>query len=159
MIKNNRGITLIELLVTISLSLTIMGLISGVLMQSFRSMEISDTHINFRQEANIIISMISGAHLSAGSDPYTITYQRSNSEDWVMTIGENSLSSQNYDIRLELKSSNGTSSFVIDTSSTTVNSQTLTINKKIPINVHKLTLINKKDRTNKFEISTIISRL
>jgi prepilin-type N-terminal cleavage/methylation domain-containing protein len=156
---NNRGITLVELLATITISSIIIGIISSVLVQSFRSAEIADTHINLRQEANIVVSMFSSAHLSAGSEPYMITFQRMNATEWVMTIGDNTLDNRDYHLRLELKSSTGTSSFIIDTTDTNTSTLALTINKKIPLNIQKLTLTNKKDPTKKFELSTIISRL
>ncbi|MHC0037467.1 prepilin-type N-terminal cleavage/methylation domain-containing protein [Pseudoneobacillus sp. C159] len=155
---NNRGITLVELLVTITLSLTIAGLISSVLVQTFRSMEISDTHINLRQQANIIVSMITSSHLSSGSDPYTIAYQRTDATNWNLTIGDNLISTQDYDIRIELKSSSG-GSFVIDTANPTITNLSLSLNKKIPLHVQKLMLTNKKDPSKKFELTTIISRL
>lgn len=156
---NNKGITLIELLATISITFIIMGLVSGVLIQSFKSMETSETHINLRQEANIILSMLSGAHLSSGDPTYNITFQRISNTEWEMSIGEQQIINSDYDIKLELRSSAGTSSFIIDTTNTSIGAQTLTVLKKQPLNVYKLNLTNKKDRTKKFEISTIISRL
>ncbi len=158
-LTNDKGITLIELLVTLTISFSIMGLVSNVLFQSYRSKEMTDTHISFRQDANILLSTLSSVHLSGNSESYEISYKRINDEDWVIMIGDNQILKQNYDIKLELLS--GTNSFTIDTANVGLigTTQTITVNKRIPLNVKRLLLTDKKDKTRNFEISTIIRRL
>lgn len=161
--RNETGLTLVELLVTLAIAFVIMGAVSGVLFQSFRSMEITDTQANLRQEANIIISMISSAHLSSfsASRTYNITYKKISDTDWEISFGDQKVTNTYYDLRLELKPPTGTSTYIFDTVNTdpigTV--KTVIVDKKTPLNVKKLTLTDKKDNTKKFDISTIISRL
>jgi hypothetical protein len=151
--------TLVELLVTVAIGFTLMGLVAGVLIQSFKNMEISDTHINLRQEGNIIISMLSSAHLASGEETYDIGFKRINNQKWELTIGDQLISNTDYDIKLEIRAGSDTTSVILDTTDLSVMTRKLTISKKVALNVKKLTLTNKKDPTKKFELSTIISRL
>lgn len=154
-LKNQKGITLIELLATLAISVSLMVLIASVLFQSTRSMEVSDTHVNLRQEANLIITMFSSAQMSSGASTYTVEYKRINSDEWSMTIGNQQISSKTYKIAIDMVG--GTNSYVIDPN----NSQQLnaTIIKKEKLNIKSLQLIDKKDPNNRFELSTIVSRM
>jgi hypothetical protein len=165
-LKNNYGLTLIELLLTLTISFTVMGLVSGVLMQSFRNMEIADTNINLRQEANILIAMINSSHLSSidlnqtSTNSYNISYTRLNTNNWELTIGNQLVTNQNYDINLDLEQTipgELTSRTLIINSTTETGS--ISIVKRQLLKVRKIKLINKKDTTKTFEISTTISRL
>lgn len=154
--KNNKGVTLVELLVTLAISLSVMGLISGVLFQSNRSKEIGDSHINLRQEANIILSMFSSTHSSAGTPMYDVNYTRVNADEWVLKIGNQQISSQNYNIAIDMEVG-GTRSFKLDPNSS--QQLAITIEKKQKLNIKSLQLIDKKNPNLKFEISTFISRM
>jgi type II secretory pathway pseudopilin PulG len=166
-LRNSRGLTLVELLVAVTLSFSVMAIVSGVLLQSFRNMEIADSNINLRQEANILLAMITKSHMSpidinnTRTNSYTISYNRINSDDWEMFIGDQHVSNLDFDITLELEQKipgeTTTRSYIINSS--TITSKSFEIIKRQPLNIKKVTLINKKDSTKKFEISTIISRL
>jgi Tfp pilus assembly protein PilE len=166
-LRNSRGLTLVELLVAVTLSFSVMAIVSGVLLQSFRNMEIADSNINLRQEANILLAMITRSHMSqidinnTRTNSYTISYNHINSDDWEMFIGDQHVSNLDFDITLELEQKipgeTTTRSYIINSS--TITSKSFEIIKRQPLNIKKVTLINKKDSTKKFEISTIISRL
>jgi type II secretory pathway pseudopilin PulG len=161
LLKNNKGFTLIELLLTITISFSILGLVSGVLIQSTKANNISNAHINLRQEANILITTLSSNHTSVtrGSE-YEISCQIIDENTWVMTIGNQSIQSQSYHIKLELKS--GTSSpIIIDTGNKNLigTKQTYKINNKNTLYVKTLQLTDKTEKKQSFEISTTISRL
>jgi prepilin-type N-terminal cleavage/methylation domain-containing protein len=166
-LKNNNGFTLVELLVTIAIAFTVLGLASGILMQSFKNMEIADTNINLRQEANILLATITSAHMSkiemnvSTTYRYPISYTRINSSQWELQLGTQVITDQNYDIELviEQKFPNESTPRTLSIDTTTMNSTPYQIEKKLPLNIKKLILINKKDNKKKFEISTIISRL
>lgn len=145
-----------ELLVTLAISLSVMGLISGVLFQANRSKEIGDTHVNLRQEANIILSMFSNTHASAGTPTYEVNYTPVNANEWILNIGNQQISNQNYNIAIALEVG-GSQIFKID--STSIQQQATTIAKKQNLNIKSLQLIDNKNPNLKFEISTIISRM
>jgi hypothetical protein len=168
-LKNNSGLTLVELLVTLTIAFSVMGLVTGVLMQSFRNMEMADTNINLRQEANILLAIINSAHMSSintsdsRSYQYSISYERINDKEWILTVGDQKISNQNYNIRLEMeqKIPGVTTPTILLIDPIRIYSVTSipSFEKKLPINIKKLTLISKKDNTKTFELSTIISRL
>jgi type II secretory pathway component PulJ len=166
-LRNSRGLTLVELLVTVTLAFSVMALVSGVLLQSFRNMEIADSNINLRQEANIIVAMLTKSHMSSidinnpTTNSYKISYNRINGDEWEMFIGNQHVSNLDFNINLELEQKipgeTTPRSYII--SSTTISSESVDIIKRQPLIIKKITLINKKDSTKTFEISTIISRL
>jgi Tfp pilus assembly protein PilE len=157
-IKNANGLTLVELLVTVTLAFTVLGLVSGVLMQSFRNMEITDTNINLRQEAHILLATFNSVHLSrivANDDTtknYTVTYSINRNNDWELTFGNQVISSKDYNIKLVLEQ---TGKVPLDTSTGPL---TITIDKKSPLKIKHLILKSKKDNQ-EFKISTTLSRL
>lgn len=155
MMKNQQGITLVELLATLAISLSIMVLISSVLFQSISSMKVSETHVNLRQEANLIITMFSNAHRGSGTSTYDIQYERINNHEWTMTIGNQQISNQDYNIAIEMVG--GTNTYQIDP----INSKklTATLIKKEKLYIKNLQLIDKKNPNNRFEISTMIKRM
>lgn len=166
-LRNSKGLTLVELLVTVTLAFSVMALVSSVLIQSFRNMEIADTNINLRQEANILVAMITKSHMSSidinnrSTNSYTISYNRINRDEWEMFIGDQYVSNLDFDITLELEQiipgETTPRSYII--TSSTIASESFGIIKRQPLSIKKITLTNKKDSTKKFEISTIISRL
>ncbi|OIJ18363.1 hypothetical protein BKP45_12365 [Anaerobacillus alkalidiazotrophicus] len=155
-VKNSKGLTLIELLATLSISIIILGLVSSVLIQSYRSMEVSNTHIDLRQEANIIITMLANAH---EKNNYEIFYSKTENDEWEIMIGDQKIISRDYDLVVKLISDNST--LEIDTSITDPQSISLlfTVNVKEPLHVQELRLTDINDPTKSFELSTIISRL
>jgi type II secretory pathway pseudopilin PulG len=166
-LRNSRGLTLVELLVTVTLAFSVMALVSGVLLQSFRNMEIADSNINLRQEANILVAMFTKSHMSpidinnASTNSYKITYNRINRDEWEMFIGNQHISNLDFNINLQLeqKIPGEMTPRSYNITSTTITSESFDIIKRQPLIIKKITLINKKDNTKTFEISTIISRL
>jgi hypothetical protein len=166
-LRNSRGLTLVELLVTVTLAFSVMALVSGVLLQSFRNMEIADSNINLRQEANILVAMFTKSHMSSidinnpTTNSYKISYNRINRDEWEMFIGNQHVSNLEFNINLEMEQKipgeTTPRSYII--SSTTITSESFDIIKRQPLIIKKITLINKKDSAKTFEISTIISRL
>jgi hypothetical protein len=166
-LRNSRGLTLVELLVTVTLAFSVMALVSGVLLQSFRNMEIADSNINLRQEANILVAMFTKSHMSpidinnSSTNSYKITYNRINRDEWEMFIGNQHISNMDFNINLHLeqKIPGEMTPRSYNITSTTITSESFDIIKRQPLIIKKITLINKKDNTKTFEISTIISRL
>lgn len=157
-IKNAKGITLVELLVTITIAFTVMGIVSGVLIQSLKNMEITETNTNLRQEANIILATFNSVHLSriiatdVNTKNYTVTYLKNSNNEWSLNIDNQVISSKDYDINLILEQNGKTP---LDTTTT---SWTINVDKKIPLKIKQLILISKKDKQ-EFKISTTLSRL
>ena len=52
------GLTLIEILATITISSMILGILTTVLVTTYKHRDITENHINLRQEANIIITQL-----------------------------------------------------------------------------------------------------
>lgn len=157
--KNNKGLTLVEVLLTITISFIILGLISNVLVQSTRANDISNIRINFRQEANIIIAILTSAHQSDGTGTYDIRFQHPDENNWAITIGNQQIQMGSYDLKLELQS--GTQSIIIDTANGEFfsNTRTFPIDKKKTLYLKNMIFTNKKDKNKTFEMSTTISRL
>jgi prepilin-type N-terminal cleavage/methylation domain-containing protein len=156
MVKNNKGMTLVELLLTITISLSIVGLISNVLIQSFRSKEISDSHVSLRQEANIILSMFSSAQMGKSITTYDLRYKKLNGDDWELIIGNQRISNPNFNILMDMEVG-GTKTFVINQN--TSEQELLGVDKRQKLNIKKLQLIDKNNKNNTFEISTVFSRM
>jgi Tfp pilus assembly protein FimT len=166
LIKSNKGLTLVELLVTLVISFSVIGIVSSVLMQSFRNVDIVDNHNNLRQEANILVAMINSSHISSinptliSTNAYTISYRKS-SNNWEMTIGNQLVGNKNYDVILDLEQTVPGATPIVKTLKvdTTTISGSIDIIKRQPLKVKKIKLVNKNDTNNTFEISTTISRL
>jgi Tfp pilus assembly protein PilE len=158
-IKEESGLTLIEILVSVVLAFTVLGIVSGVLMQSFKNMEITDTSANLRQEAHILIATFNSQHLSpivatdTSSRSYTVTYTINRNNEWELLFGNQVITSKDYDIKLVLEQ---TGKDLFDTSSGP--QSTLTVDKKLPLKIKYLILKSKKNNQ-EFKISTTLSRL
>jgi Tfp pilus assembly protein FimT len=165
-LRNSRGVTLVELLVTITISFVVMGIVSGVTTQSFRNIEMADQHNTLRQEANLLIAMIRSSQLASinpsqtSTSKYSVSYRR-NPTNWELTIGNQLLSNTDYDIELRIEQVVPGETLTLKTLIIDSNNQigSLEIIKRQPLIVRKIKLIDKKDRSKTFEISTTISRL
>jgi type II secretory pathway pseudopilin PulG len=168
-INDSNGLTLIELLVTLTIAFSIMGIVTGVLVQSINNANVVETNINLRQEANILISTIKSAHMSSITNDkttyeYSVGFNKSTTtNNWELTIGNTLISNQNYNILLELEQSipGETLPRIIKIEETTVSidPNSNKIVKRQPLFIKKVKLISKKDSSKTFEISTTISRL
>lgn len=158
--KNNKGLTLVEVLAALSISIMILGLVTTVLIQSFRNAEISDSHLNLRQEANLIITAISAAH---EKNNYDIIYTTNELGDWVLMIGEIKIQSHYFDLELIINNAkeDGTSRVLhFNTNLTDPDDiEDFHVFVRNPLHVQKLKLTSKEEPTKSFEISTMISRL
>lgn len=168
-LNDSNGLTLIELLVTLTIAFSIMGIVTGVLVQSIKNANIVDTNINLRQEANIIIATIKSAHMSSitsdkATNEYAVGYKKSTTtNDWELTIGNQIVSNQNYNIYLDLvqqiPGETVSRNIKIDDSTVSLDPTLNKIIKRQPLFIKKVRLISKKDSSKIFEISTTISRL
>ncbi|WP_280769705.1 PulJ/GspJ family protein [Salipaludibacillus daqingensis] len=70
--NNESGLTLIELLVTISISTMVVGLLGSILLSTFNHSQQSKAHINLRQEGNYLITQLKQVH---GRENYTLCYE------------------------------------------------------------------------------------
>lgn len=62
MMNNERGLTLIELLIGLAISSLVIGLASSLLINSFNLQEKSQQYINLRQEATIFYNQLDSLH-------------------------------------------------------------------------------------------------
>ncbi|MDX5475614.1 MAG: prepilin-type N-terminal cleavage/methylation domain-containing protein [Bacillaceae bacterium] len=158
--NNEKGITLVELLAALTIAFIISGLVAAIFFQTFRNADRSDSHINLRQEANIIVQMFSTAH---EKEDYTFQYTKSSNGNWEMKIGDIVMNSRYYDIELTFENrtaENEERSISINTKNNDPStSKSLSIAVSNPINIKKLKLINKDDPSLTFELTTSISRL
>ncbi|WP_096153169.1 MULTISPECIES: PilW family protein [Bacillus] len=159
-INNEKGITLVELLAALMIAFIISGLVAAIFFQTFRNADKSDSHINLRQEANIIIQMFSTAH---EKEDYTFQYTKKANGDWELKIGEITMNSRYYDIELtfnNLSAENEARSVSINTKNNDPSSsKSFSVVVGNPIDIKQLKLINKDDPSLTFELTTIISRL
>lgn len=159
-IRNEKGMTLVEILAALTISFVVIGLASSVFFQTFRNVDISDSHISLRQEANIIISTLSKSH-EQDSD-YPITYVKEASGEWVLTIGHHKIHSELYDVQLTIHNKNSNNiarSFEINTFDSSPRNDSFQVNIKEALEVVSLKLINKTDSSKTFELKTVITRL
>ena len=158
--NNEKGITLVELLAALTIAFIISGLVAAIFFQTFRNADRSDSHINLRQEANIIVQMFSTAH---EKEDYTFQYTKSSNGDWEMKIGDIVMNSRNYDVELTFdnrSTENEERSISINTKNNDPStSKSFSIAVSNPIHIKKLKLINKDDPSLTFELTTSISRL
>ncbi|WP_078413935.1 PulJ/GspJ family protein [Priestia abyssalis] len=61
-LKNNYGVTLLELLIVLAIGTTLSILVWGVLNNAVKTYDKTAEHINLRQEANILIETLSNRH-------------------------------------------------------------------------------------------------
>lgn len=72
LLTNSYGITLIELLVTLTILTMITGVTFGVLTTAIKYNEKTQSHVNLRQEANILVTTMRQQH--QGDQAYTVCY-------------------------------------------------------------------------------------
>ena len=162
--NNNKGITLIEVLATLSISFMIVGVVSSVLFQSHRNMEISEQHTNLRQEANLIISSFVSTQLNPTCNGtlcyYTIHFERNSTDEWILKVGNYHFQSSDFDIFLEIVILNTeTPNLTTIDSIASGGSVTRTFNPRDKLHIKSLRLTNKSKPSQFYELSTIIHRL
>jgi Tfp pilus assembly protein PilW len=166
LIKDKKGLTLVELLLTLVISFSVIGIVSSVLMQSFRNVDIVDNHNSLRQEANILVAMINSSHLSpidpirSTTNAYTISYRKS-ADNWELMIDNQLVTNQNYDLIIDIEQTVPGATPITKTLivNSTTSSGSIEVIKRQPLKIKKIKLVNRKDTSKSFEISTTISRL
>jgi prepilin-type N-terminal cleavage/methylation domain-containing protein len=141
--KNDKGLTLIELLAAMTILLIISSLIYGVLIGANKNYQQISGKSNLEQEANIIISTIKNYHQS--SDSYKISYNPFTKKAFIgVTTTNTQLGNNNISIDIKLGDPDYTDF-----------SGEKGINTSKPINLY-LKLTNKQGQS--YEIDTIIKR-
>lgn len=147
-IKNNQGLTLIEMLATITILFIIGGMVYAMLFQMFSNFNTSENRITARQEANLIIAHLTMIHQT--SDKFEIEYE---SENFFKTTADDDDSNTmmlghknyQYELRVASQTLSETNPITIDL--------TDEANKELKID---LTLSNEHDE---FDVTTTISRM
>ena len=123
------GLTLIEILATIAISSMILGILTTALVTTYKHRDITENHINLRQEANIIITQLRSNHQDEASNnikTYPFCFPNSNiieelvitisnKEKVPLTIGDCVQVSPFSDIPIEFKLSDEDQEFRVDT--------------------------------------------
>ncbi|MGM0874443.1 MAG: PulJ/GspJ family protein [Bacillota bacterium] len=154
MIKNfiykQSGFTLHELLAGITISTMVIGLLSSVLIMSFKHNEYTQSHINLTQEANLIMTKLRQAHQE---ESYNLCYY--NGRIYYDSEKKDSLTSEK--VTLKAIEENGVmienGSFHISESNP---DPCVLIDTSKPLLV-TLTLVDEDNK--EFEIDTVIDRL
>ncbi|UCZ52142.1 type II secretion system GspH family protein [Bacillus shivajii] len=154
--KNQSGITLLELLASLTISLIIIGLLSAVLISSFTQTERTQSHIHLRQEANAIVLELRRIH-SEGN--YQLCY-----EDEKLFLGSvtlHSLTREQITVR-GIEDSSGERILLENNGSTMSESSPADCNSPMLINNNHpliVTLILIDESGQEYEIDTVIDRL
>jgi prepilin-type N-terminal cleavage/methylation domain-containing protein len=98
--KNQRGLTLIELLAGLTVSLLILSLTLSLLTFTYKSFQQSKIQQQMQQEANIMIATISNFHQSNGS--ISINYSSSNKITITSSSESYVFSSESFDYYLSI---------------------------------------------------------
>ncbi|MEH7384536.1 prepilin-type N-terminal cleavage/methylation domain-containing protein [Bacillus sp. JJ1521] len=154
-LRNNGGITLIELLATLAIFSMVSILIYGVLINGMNYSEKSKDNVSRQQEMNILVTTITKAHESYSS--YEIVVDQNPDANKIQLIGKDGsgtvvsavdLSNEHYIYSLY----NSQESDEVPFSNAT------TIHTSQPLYI-KLIIKDRKQPSQKSEIKTIISRL
>ncbi|WP_078545312.1 PulJ/GspJ family protein [Litchfieldia alkalitelluris] len=94
-ILNNRGLTLIELLASLVIFSLIMGLISGLIINSANHFEVTKKKVSLSQEANLILAQLTRIHQTKST--YIIDYNYSTNE---IKIDGNKVENSNIVVKL-----------------------------------------------------------
>ena len=154
--RNESGITLIELLATISIIAIISSLLWGALTVTFKQSERTEEHVNLRQEANMIVTKLRTMHLQGN---YQLCYE--GGKVYFDSGKKDSLASDGITIEGLHDSLNGD---VLFENSGNIVKQNLPIDCNNMLNIDtsdplSVTLKIKDQKNNTFEIDTVINKL
>ncbi len=149
MFNNQTGLTLVELLATLTLSTMIVGIVSSVLITSMNNSEITQSHIDLRQEANIIVTQLRTAHQG---DNYKLCYN--NGKIYSDSNQNNIIGSENITVH-------GMSDVLFENDGAALNQTStgetcLSVNTTVPLYV---TLELGTDYNQEYQINTTINTL
>lgn len=156
------GLTLVEVLIGVVISLIAMSLIFSFIMNSFSQFEKTNSHNNLRNEANIITQYFITAHQNANStDSFEYHIKTSeNGGDVIVSIQDYSIDNSKYEFEIVFNyTDSDDGQLKIANINTTINlEQTFNINAKHPLYIEKLKLIDK-NTNDEYELSIIINRI
>lgn len=151
--SNQAGLTLIELLVTITISTMVLGLLVSILLSTFNHSQQSQAHINLRQEGNYLITQLQQAH-SQGN--YYLCYE----DETLHLNGEPIETLANEDINIR---GTGVNQVLFEQEGSQLSSEesatcdnTLNVKKDKELNI-SVTLTDNYDR--ELDVETVIERL
>lgn len=139
--NNQKGITLIEVLVTLAILVIVSGLVYGVFFQSLTSYEKTQSHALLRQEANVILVELTAAHRKLES------YTLSSDESKAIYLNDESISNDAFFYELKINGQN---------ISLPANGRRIKTEQFIDV---ELTVSNPNDEEQTFTISTIINKV
>ncbi|KIL44517.1 PulJ/GspJ family protein [Jeotgalibacillus soli] len=143
-IRNQYALTLVELLAALAISGVVVILVTNVFITSFKHQDISQSHLDLRQEANLVITELRNTHKK---EEYNLCFN-----DHQLTINGRQLARK--DIFFEQVTIEGTTTeedyFQINKAN-----QCQTVKPKVPLSVY-FTLNDEND--NPFELETVIQR-
>ncbi|WP_400242655.1 PilW family protein [Niallia sp. JL1B1071] len=105
MIRNERGLTLIELLVSIALGSIVLVLIYQFFFQGIHFSKVVNDKTLLQQEANYMVSSMTKIHQT--SDSYSITFDQNPNATFITVDGKQKITFQNKKFRYELMKSSG----------------------------------------------------
>jgi prepilin-type N-terminal cleavage/methylation domain-containing protein len=99
--KNEKGLTMIELLAAITILFIISSVIYGVLIGANKNYQQISRKTNLEQEANIIISTVKNYHQN--NDTYQVSYSVANKTAFIgSTTADTQLGNNNMDVVIKL---------------------------------------------------------
>lgn len=148
-ICNQYGVTLVELLAVLVISGIIISLITSMLITTFKQKDITQSHIDLRQEANYVVTK-----LRTIIDPTISTYKLcyKDSKVYLDAAYNESLTSD----KVKIKGIDGVLFSDDDVTELTETTTCIDFNPASPL-VVTLTLVDENNK--EFEINTVISRL
>ncbi|WP_419956023.1 PulJ/GspJ family protein [Neobacillus niacini] len=154
-LSNDDGITLIEVLATLAIMSIISILLYGVLMNGFDYSKKSQEKVSIQQEMNIVVTSITKFHESYRS--YDIKIDHNPDARKIQLLGKdsagtvvNTVELSNPDYEYSLYDYSGTIETTFPTTRNVNTSQALYI---------RITIKDKKNPSQTYEVKTIISRL
>lgn len=154
---NESGITLLELLVTISIIALISSLLWGTLSATFKHSNRTHDHVNLRKEANLIVTKLRNMH---SLENYQICYEDGNI--YFDSLKNEPLASNGITIEGKLDSTYNRKILFLNNGSEINQTTPTACNDMLQIDTTKpliVTLTLKDEENNTFEIETVIDRL
>lgn len=148
-IQNERGLTLIELLISIALGSIVLVLIYQFFFQGIHFSKVVNDKTLLQQEANYMVSSMTKIHQT--SDSYSITFDQNPNASYITVDGKQKITFQNKKFRYELMNKNGTNNTYIP------NSFTVNPLKEDVILTIKITSNDKENQT--YQTTATLSRL
>ncbi|WP_312098070.1 prepilin-type N-terminal cleavage/methylation domain-containing protein [Niallia sp.] len=151
MIRNQRGLTLIELLISLALGSIVLVLIYQFFFQGIHFSKVVNDKTLLQQEANYMVSSMTKIHQT--SDSYTITFDQNPNASFITVDGKQKITFKNEKFRYELLKStaDGTEKTYIPNSFTVVPLQ-----EDIIITI-KITSTDKEKQT--YQTAITLSRI